>query len=90
MNQNPSDIASTNQISVAATATLIIAANAARKGVLVTNPSTSVTVYLGLSGVTTGTGGILPPLSSVFLPITGAVYGIVASSTQTVSFMEIN
>jgi hypothetical protein len=86
---NQSNINSTNQISVAATATLIIAANSSRQGVLITNPSTSVTVYIGGSGVTTSNGAILPPLSSLTLPITGPIYGIVASSMQIVSFIEV-
>lgn len=85
---NQVNINATGQVSVAATATQIIAANPSRQGVLVTNPSSSVTVYIGGSGVTTSTGAILPPLSSLTLPITGAIYGIVASSTQTVSYVE--
>src|SRR5277367_5380754 len=46
----------TGQVSVGATATQIVAANAARAGVLITNPSATVTVYVGLVGVTTSTG----------------------------------
>jgi hypothetical protein len=86
---NQSNINSTGQVSVAATATQIIGSNSARQGVLITNPSTSVTVYIGASGVTASTGAILPPLSSVVIPVTGPIYGIVSSSTQNVSFLEI-
>jgi hypothetical protein len=78
----------TGQVSVANTATLIIAANT-RQGVLITNPSTTVTVYIGGSGVTTGNGQALLPGCSLTLPIVGAVYGIVATSTQTVSYVEV-
>jgi hypothetical protein len=78
----------TGQVSVGVTATLIIAANT-RQGVLITNPSTTVTVYIGGSGVTTGNGQALTPGCSLSLPIVGAVYGIVASSTQTVSYVEV-
>lgn len=79
----------TNQVSVGTGATLIIAANASRAGVLVTNPSSSVSVYVGGSGVTTGNGQILSPSQSISIPTVSAVYGIVASSTQTVSYIEL-
>lgn len=72
-----------------ASAGLIIAANAARAGVLITNPSTTVSVYLGKSNVTTSTGAILGPGNSISIPTTSALYGIVASGTQNLSFLEL-
>lgn len=78
----------TGQVSVANTATQIIAANT-RQGVLITNPSSTVTVYIGGSGVTTGNGQELLPGCSLTLPIVSAVYGIVATGSQTVSYVEI-
>lgn len=78
----------TGQVSVGNTATLIIAAGT-RQGVLITNPSSSVTVFLGGRGVTTGNGQELLPGNSITLPVVSAVYGIVASSTQTVSYVEV-
>jgi hypothetical protein len=79
----------TGQVSVGTGSTQIIAANTSRSGVLITNPSSTVTVYIGNSGLTTSTGAILPPSSSLTLPVTSAIYGIVASSTQTVSYVEV-
>ena len=79
----------TNQVSVGASPTLIIAANATRAGVLITNPSASVTVYLGGASVSTSIGQILSSGNSITLPVSSAIYGIVASSTQTVSFVEL-
>ena len=79
----------TGQVSVGATATQIIAANATRAGVLITNPSATVSVYIGLSGVTSSTGAILGPGQSLTLPVTSAVYGIVGTGTQTVSYVEL-
>jgi hypothetical protein len=78
----------TGQVSIANTATLIIAANT-RQGVLITNPSTTVTVYIGGAGVTTGNGQPVLPLQSITLPVVSAVYGIVATGTQTVSYVEV-
>ena len=78
----------TGQVSIGTSATLIIAANT-RQGVLITNPSSTVTVYIGGSGVTTGNGQELLPLQSASLPVVSAVYGVVASSTQTVSYVEV-
>lgn len=79
----------TGQVSVGNSATQIIAANTSRSGVVITNPSASTTIYVGTSGVTTSTGAILPPGSSLTLPVTSAVYGIVATGTQTVSYAEV-
>jgi hypothetical protein len=79
---------STGQVSVGNSATLIIAAGT-RQGVLITNPSSSVTVYIGGSGVTASNGQELLPGNSITLPVTSAVYGAVATGTQTVSFAEV-
>jgi hypothetical protein len=79
---------STGQVSLGTSATLIIAAGT-RQGVLITNPSATVTVYIGGSGVTTANGQILGPLQSITIPVVSAVYGVVAASTQTVSFIEV-
>lgn len=78
----------TGQVSIGSSATLIIAANT-RQGVLITNPSSTVTVYVGGSGVTTGNGQIIPPLQSITVPVVSALYGIVATSTQTISYLEV-
>lgn len=78
----------TGQVSIANTATLIIAANT-RQGVLITNPSTTVTVFIGGSGVTTGNGQELLPGNSLTIPAVSAIYGIVATGAQTVSYMEL-
>ena len=80
-------INSTGQVSVTSAATLIIAANASRKGVLITNTG-NATVYVGTSGVTATTGHALPAGASLSLPTLAAVYGIAATS-QTVTFLEL-
>ena len=79
----------TQQVSVGITPTLIAAANAARGGLVVTNPSTTITVFIGSSAVTISTGQALLPGNSITIPTTADVYGVVAASTQTVSFLEV-
>lgn len=81
-------INATGQVSIGTSATQIIAAGT-RQGVLITNPSTSVTVFIGGIGVTTGNGQELLPGNSITIPAVSAVYGIVATSTQTVSYLEL-
>lgn len=78
----------TGQVAIGTAATLIIAANV-RRGILVTNPSSTVTVFVGGAAVTTANGQELLPLASLTIPTVSAVYGIVAAATQTVSYMEI-
>lgn len=84
-----------NQISVAATSTLIAAARTGNAGtgrvsITVTNTGTTA-VYIGpTTGVTTTTGTLLPGIlgASLTLNTTSAVYGIAASGSQTVSYVE--
>jgi 2-keto-4-pentenoate hydratase len=82
-------LSSYGQVSVGTSPTQIVGQNTARAGVLITNPSTS-TVYLGGSSVTTSTGQILPAGQSISLPATNPIYAVVASSTATVSFVEVS
>lgn len=80
------------QVSVATSATLIAAARTvapARKLLIVVNTTTTA-VYVGGSGVTTSTGLLLPGVvgASLTVPYTGALYGIVASGSATVTEAE--
>ena len=77
------------QVSVTNAATKIVDIRSTRRSVVIINLSSSVTVYLGPSGVTTSTGLAIPAGQSVSIPFTGAIYGIVASGSLTVSYMEI-
>lgn len=83
------------QVTVPATANgiLILAANANRLGATIVNPGT-VTVFIqqGATGVTTSNGFGIPGGSSynIDAPIyTGAIYGIVTTSTQVVYVVEL-
>lgn len=82
----------TNQVTVqSSAATLIVAENFGRKAVLVTNLGTTA-VYIGPnSNVSTSNGQLLPGVvgASISIPQTGPVWGIAASSTEAVSFMDI-
>ena len=81
----------TNQVTVQSTATLIVAQNTGRKAVVITNLGTTA-VYIGSSSsVTTSNGQLLPGVvgASISIPQTGPVWGIAASSTEAVSFMDI-
>lgn len=84
----PTQIA-TGQISVATTATQIVAARAGRASVIIVNHGT-VDVFLGPSGVTTADGLLLRGAIGTAAAIDSgaAVFGIVAAATQPVSFME--
>jgi len=82
------------QVSVGNTATLILAARTGAPGTgrlaaTVTNIGT-IDVYVGGGGVTTGTGQLLPGVkgASLTIPTTAAIYGVVATGTQTVCALE--
>lgn len=83
------------QVTVPATTNgiLILAANTARLGATISNPG-SVSVYIqqGATGVTTSNGFAILPGSAYNIdePLyTGAIYGIVTTSTQVVTVVEL-
>lgn len=87
----------TGQVSVPSTAggTVIVAARTGapgtgRKTVCVTNVTGTAPVYLGASGLTTSTGDYLAGTAGAgkCWDTQAAVYGIVSSTSQTVSFTE--
>jgi hypothetical protein len=80
-------------VSVTTSATLLSAAEAGRDGqtVLVQNPAGGATVYLGGAGVTTASYGFILDGGVAFaidLQVGEALYGVVASSTQSVSVIR--
>ena len=78
----------TNQITVAATATLIATIPAGGGTVFITNTDSSVTVYIGGSAVTTSIGFQLlagQSLSGTFAPGEN-IYGIVSTGTLVVHY----
>lgn len=90
---NPAESGSANfntgQVSIInASATLIAAANATRRAILITNTHASLLLYVGSAAVATGTGQQVPPGASIVIPIVGAIYGI-GSGSLTASFIEV-
>ncbi|MFA4974990.1 MAG: hypothetical protein WC683_20490 [bacterium] len=86
--QQPINIA-TAQVSVGTAATGIVPGRANRKNVRIVNHGTT-DVFIGDSGVTTTTGTLLQGVIGYSITIEGnaAVFGIVATGTQTVSYLE--
>ena len=82
------------QVSVGSSATSILAARTGVSGtgrICATIENTSTTaVWLGGSGVTTSTGMLLPGIlgASDTICTTAAIYGIVATGSETVSAQE--
>lgn len=80
----------TTQVALnASTATLLKALNSTRRAILVTNNDSSITVYVGVSTVTSSTGHKLAAGASITIPTTAAVYAISASGTPSVSITEV-
>lgn len=79
----------TGQVTVGTSATLICAARTGRRAVTVIQEGATL-VRLGASGVTTGNGVPLPATQYASFTFEGgaAVYGIVGSGTQLVSYVE--
>lgn len=79
----------TGQITVAVTATLIVAARTARKRLVIVNHGATA-VYVGGAAVATTTGLLLAGVAgtTMTLETAAAVYGIVGSGTQAVSYVE--
>jgi hypothetical protein len=86
----PAGIPAYNQITIAATATLIRSTNANRSAIVVVNHG-STNVFIGFTNaVTTSTGVMLVgiPGSSLTFQTRSDIYGIAASGTQAISFYE--
>lgn len=79
----------TNQVSISSTATKIVDGNNTRKCVTIINNGTTA-VYIGNDSVTTSTGLLLIGTAGAAITIesTATVYGIVSSTSQTVSYLE--
>lgn len=75
--------------SVTTSATQIVAANAARRGVMIQNVGIDF-VWIGPSGIATGSGIRVAPGQTVSIDKspTAAVFGIATSGTQSVAFLE--
>lgn len=80
-------INATGQVTITSSATLIIAVNAYRDSIVIYNSGT-VTVFLGEVGVTAATGHALPAGASLTLTCSSPVYGIAASTSGAVTFLE--
>ncbi len=78
------------QVLCTSTGVLILAANASRKSLTLSNPTGSViVVYIGDVSVTAATGFALNPGQTVALNVVSDVYGITSSTSQAVSFIEV-
>ena len=80
----------TTTVTVAATATLIVAARKGRVAVTITNRGTTACDLDSQATVTVGGNQILAGVAgaSVTIPTQDAVYGIAATGTQAVSVLE--
>lgn len=80
----------TAQVSVGVAAATVVASRAGRRSLLIVNHGTTP-VFLGPATVTTANGVLLPGVlgASISIPTTALVQGIVASGTQTVSYIEV-
>lgn len=79
---------STGQATVTGSATLIVAANASRSGIVITNTGGSEVYIIENSNGTVLTGHYLPVGSSVGFSTTSAVYGITTIGTAVVTFLQ--
>ncbi len=82
----------TTQVTVGTAITEIIVTRNSRRGVIIQNITGTAIVYIGTeSGVSTTVGYPLPATAnaSIYIPTTAAIYGIVASTPQTVGVLEI-
>lgn len=78
------------QVAMNSSAVQIVAANTARKRLVIVQHSSAVNVFLGASTVTAATGLLLAGIqgNQVVFRSDDAVYGITSASTATVSFVE--
>lgn len=81
-----------NQVAVGNATTVIAAARATRRGVMITQLANGTDIYLGIgTAATLAAGDLLPGVkgASVVFPTTLAINGITATGTANVSFVEL-
>jgi len=76
------------QVTVAATATQIIATNTSRRSLLIKNHGTTVMYVGGANTVTTSNGFRLNGGQSIYFRDQDEVFGIVAAGTETAGYLE--
>jgi hypothetical protein len=86
---NPGSIA-TNQFSITTTVTQISPGVPGRKSAIIMALADGQDVYIGPPDVTISTGALIPGTKGAGLVVDGggAIYGIVAAGTQSVSLLE--
>jgi len=75
-------------ITVTTSATLIKATNASRKSIVIRNYGSAALFIGGNNSVTTANGFEVPASQSIYIKDTDEVYGIVASGTLDVRYLE--
>lgn len=90
LESHPTAIVQTNVVTVGTSATLIWTAPAGYGRILVRNPSTSVSVFVGNAAVTTATGFEISAGAALSLTLAnrGTLYGVVAAATQVVNTIQ--
>lgn len=78
----------TGQQALTTTAAQVVAARSTRRNVLIVNTSTTITVYVGNTGVTSATGVPILPNASITIPSVTAQFAVAASGTPTVAYFE--
>lgn len=80
----------TGQATVTAAATLIVAANASRSGIVITNTGTTDVYIIENTAGTTSTGHLLTGTkgASVAFSTTGPIYGITGGGSATVTYLQ--
>lgn len=76
------------QLTTGAAAALLVAARATRRSVSILNADETNSIAIGGVGVTTATGHIIPPLGSISIDSTAAIYAIALAATPLVTYLE--
>lgn len=88
----PATTGTTGQVSVGTSATLVVLANAGRRGVLLTNFGTTDVYYGFSSAVTTNNGQLLVGVkgAAVGIPYSGNIYAVVSAATQLIGYADLS
>lgn len=82
------DVIATGQVALSTSAASVVAANSSRHAVTVKNIDASISIYVGVAGVTSSTGYLLKAGESVRIQTGAAVFAVAASGTPVVVFVS--
>lgn len=75
------------QATLSTAASQVVALSTTRRSIVIRNNDASISIYVGVTGVTSSTGVLVKAGESISINTTAAIFAVAASATPTVSYL---